>query len=151
MQDDEQLPAISAESIRERLRETPLPDHAHAGPHETVREATYRGHHIVVRTTYAIEVDGRPVEGHLGVTDDGRVHYHPVPNLAFPSAIDMVKQLIDVFPDDFAPGALPDEPHDHEGHSHGGDMQHEHGATTDEHSGHEHADHDATEHHEHGA
>ena len=69
---------------------------------ETTREADYKGHHIVIRTTYQIEVDDKPVTGHMGVTDDGRVHYHPVPNISFPSALDMVKQLIDVFPDDFA-------------------------------------------------
>ena len=69
---------------------------------ETIREADYEGHHIVIRTTYQIEVDGKPVTGHMGVTDDGKVHYHPVPNISFASALDMVKQLIDIFPDDFA-------------------------------------------------
>jgi hypothetical protein len=67
----------------------------------SVREDQYKGHHITVRTTYDIRVDGVPVTGHLGVTNDGRVHYHPVPNVSFASAIDLVKQLIDVFPDDF--------------------------------------------------
>jgi hypothetical protein len=68
---------------------------------ESVREDDYLGHHIVVRTRYEIEVDGRHVTGHLGVTNDGRVHYHAVPNLSFPSAIAMVRCLIDAFPDDF--------------------------------------------------
>ncbi|HTJ54869.1 MAG TPA: hypothetical protein VL380_05585 [Nitrosospira sp.] len=68
---------------------------------ETIREADYEGHHIVIRTTYQIEVDGKPVTGHMGVTDDGKVHYHPVPNISFASALDMVKQLINIFPDDF--------------------------------------------------
>jgi hypothetical protein len=68
---------------------------------ESVREDDYKGHHIVVRTRYEIEVDGRQVTGHLGVTNDGRVHYHAVPNLSFPSAIAMVRRLIDAFPDDF--------------------------------------------------
>ncbi len=66
----------------------------------SVREAEYKGHHIVVRTTYDIRIDGKPVTGHMGVTNDGRVHYHPVPNVSFSSAIDLVKQLIDIFPDD---------------------------------------------------
>ena len=70
-------------------------------PTESVREADYQGHHIVVRTSYQIEVDGKMLMGHMGVTNDGRVHYHPVPNLAFTSAIDLVKQLIDIFPGDF--------------------------------------------------
>lgn len=69
---------------------------------DSVREADYQGHHIVVRTHYEIEVDGRAVTGHMGVTNDGHVHYHPVPNMSFASAIDLVKQLIDVFPDDFS-------------------------------------------------
>ena len=81
----------------------------HHGGGETVREAQYEGHHIVVRTTYHVAVDGRPITGHMGVTDDGQVHYHAVPNLAYASAIDLLKALIDIFPDDFsprAPGAL---------------------------------------------
>jgi len=67
-----------------------------------VRKAEYQGHHIVVRTQYQIEVDGQMLMGHMGVTNDGQVHYHSVPNLSFASAVDLVKQLIDIFPDDFA-------------------------------------------------
>ena len=81
----------------------------------SVREAEYKGHYITVRTTYDIRVDGRPVTGHLEVTNDGHVHYHPVPNLSFASAVDLVKQLIDVFPDDFnghAPGGDGHEAHE---------------------------------------
>src|SRR6476660_3271658 len=33
---------------------------------ESIREAHYKGHHIVVKTHYEIEVDGRLVMGHLG-------------------------------------------------------------------------------------
>jgi hypothetical protein len=122
--DTNEFPDLDPDVIPERVRELCLPGHAHPGAHETVREVDYRGHHIVVRTTYAIEVDGKPIEGHLGVTNDGNVHYHPVPNLAFPSAIDMVKQLIDTFPDDFGDGTDPDggeqghNEHDHGGHEH---------------------------------
>lgn len=68
---------------------------------ESVRKADYKGHRIIVRTRYEIEVDGRLVMGHMGVSNDGQVHYHPVPNLSFASAVDLVKQLIDIFPDDF--------------------------------------------------
>ena len=72
---------------------------AQHGPHRkaaSVRTEEYRGHHIVVKTQYDIEVDGQPVMGHMGVTNDGHVHYHPVPNLSFASAVDMVKAIIDV-------------------------------------------------------
>ena len=87
-----------------RLQQDQGHRHGHGDPMQSTREADYHGHHIVVRTTYHIEVDGTPIEGHLGVTDDGQVHYHAVPNLSFASAIDLVKQLVDTFPDDFATG-----------------------------------------------
>lgn len=74
--------------------------HRH-GDMDSVREAHYAGHHIVVRTRYQVEVDGRMLMGHMGVTNDGQVHYHPVPNVSFSSAVDLVKRLIDIFPDDF--------------------------------------------------
>jgi acetamidase/formamidase len=101
----------SAYLPRVKDSEPPAGTHPQHGPKETVREATYQGHRIVIRTTYEIEVDGEPVSGHLGVANDGRVHYHPVPNLSFPSAVDLVKTLIDTFPDDFEGG---------DGHGHGG-------------------------------
>ena len=69
---------------------------------ETIRETNHHGHHIVVKTRYEISVDGRKVLGHLGVSNDGHVHYHPIPNLSFASALDMVKAIIDVFPHQFA-------------------------------------------------
>lgn len=72
------------------------------------READYKGHHIVVRTTYEVEVDGKRLMGHIGVTDSGQVHYHPVPNVGFASALDLVRKIIDVFPDEFAPGGQPE-------------------------------------------
>jgi hypothetical protein len=77
--------------------------HAHGGA-ETLREADYKGHRIEICTKYTIKVDGKPVTGHIGVSNDGQVHYHAVPNLEFDSAIDLVKKLIDVFPADFRGG-----------------------------------------------
>ena len=80
----------------------------HHGESVVTREADYKGHHIVVRTKYEVEIDGKPLMGHMGVTDSGSVHYHPVPNMSFASALDMVRKIIDVFPDDFGPGAKRD-------------------------------------------
>ena len=96
-------PAVYLEEVKRRREGAPPAGHGHRGPIETVREDHYRGRHIVVRTTYEIAVDGRPVTGHLNVGNDGRVHYHAVPNLSFASAIDLVRQLIDTFPEDFRP------------------------------------------------
>ena len=69
---------------------------------ETIRTVDYQGHHIVIGTTYRIEVDGRPVGGHFVVTDDGQVQCHALPNYTFSSAVDMVKSMVDVFPEDFS-------------------------------------------------
>jgi hypothetical protein len=88
--------------------------HRHGGMLETVRQSDYERRHIVITTSYMIEVDGKPVTGHMGVGNDGRVHYHPVPNLSFASAVDLVKRVIDVFPEEFPPAA------DAPGHHHGG-------------------------------
>ena len=99
------------------------PGHGHGSGMETVRESSYRGHHIVIRTTYRIEVDGRAIVGHIGVTNDGQVHYHPIPNLGFASAVDLVKQLIDTFPDDFEASTGPGE------HGTRREPGHEHGDT----------------------
>ena len=107
-------PESLARHVRQNAPEMRQTQHPHGGAMESVREDTYGGHHIVVRTSYRIEVDGVPVEGHLGVTNDGQVHYHAVPNLSFASAIDLVKQLIDTFPEDFQSGSGG---HEHEGGS----------------------------------
>ena len=116
-------PDAVVERLAEQRPELTQRGHGHDSSMESVREATYRGHHIAIRTTYRIEVDGRPIVGHMGVTNDGQVHYHPIPNLGFASAVDLVKQLIDTFPEDFEAGAAPGQPdpgHEH-GHGHGHD------------------------------
>jgi hypothetical protein len=71
------------------------------GPVESVREDDYQGHHIVVRTSYQITVDGRPVTGQIHLSNEGQVGYHGLPNMTFDSAVGLVKALIDRFPQDF--------------------------------------------------
>ncbi len=91
--------------------------HHHGGGMQSVREDTYRGHKITIRTSYAIEVDEKPIEGHIEVTNGGQVHYHALPNYTFDSAMDLVKKLIAAAPEDFTDGATP-LPHGHP-HGHG--------------------------------
>ena len=90
--------------------------HAHEHAAESMRETTYKGHHIRIVTMYRIEVDGVPITGHLLVTNAGTVHYHAIPNQEFASAVDMVKRIIDLSPEGFTPdaGGHGDHPH-HEG------------------------------------
>jgi hypothetical protein len=68
-----------------------------------LRTATYKGHQIAIRTTYEITIDGQPLEAHMAVSNDGRVHYHGLPNYSSSSGIDLMKEVIDAFPDDFPP------------------------------------------------
>lgn len=119
--EDELRAAATTEALTGYLRQAdPRPQelHAHGRGLESVRRDTYRGHDIVVRTTYSIEVDGTPLGGHLEVANNGLVHHHAVPNYVFASAIDLVKQLIDTFPDDFDGRSGGDHGHgDRGGHS----------------------------------
>ena len=66
-------------------------DHAKS----SLREAMHRGRHIVVETHYEITVDGEALLAHLGVSEDGSVHYHGLPNYAFASMMDLVRKVID--------------------------------------------------------
>jgi hypothetical protein len=99
-----------------RAKKALMDMHEHA-PAETIRTVDYQGHRIVIGTTYRIEVDGRRVGGHFVVTDEGQVQCHALPNYTFSSAVDMVKAMVDVFPEDFSGTPGPGE---HEHGSHGG-------------------------------
>ena len=94
------------------------PPHTGAHGHPTptsVREVTYKGRTIRIETTYSITVDGQPVTGHVMVNNEGKVHYHAIPNQEFTSAVDMVKRVIDLTPP-AEPGNSPSNPPDHDHH-----------------------------------
>jgi len=111
--------AADPEVLGQYLADLPEPAHAHEAD-ERVDE--YKGHRIVIATHYEITVDGKPVPSHLGVGQDGSVHSHDLPPYQFTSAVDAVRVLIDVYPDEFPPpdghdGGEHEHPHDH---GHGG-------------------------------
>ena len=108
MDGDELAREATVESMRASIAQygqpTPEEEHAHGGQGPaSVREAEYLGHRIVIKTSYEIEIDGKPLRAHVGVDNGGMVHYHGIPNNRFRSAIDLVKHIIDAFPDDFPP------------------------------------------------
>lgn len=72
-----------------------------AGGAQSVRKDAYRGHEIEIVTTYKILVDGRKIRAPLGVDASGQVHCHSLPNYQTASAVDMVRALIDGFPEEF--------------------------------------------------
>ena len=63
----------------------------------TIRETTYMGREIRIETSYKITIDGEPFKTHVGVSNDGKVHYHGLPQYSFSSAIGMIKKIIRVF------------------------------------------------------
>ena len=88
----------------------------HNGHHSngSVREAHYKGHHIVIKTTYDVKVDGKPFNAPLNVSNTGNVEYHGMPNVGFASAIDLMRSVIDLFPGEFAKkGRRPPAGHHH--------------------------------------
>lgn len=70
----------------------------HASP---PRVTTHNGHKIFLETIYRVTVDGKKVELGIMVDDEGHVHCHSLPNYQFQSALDMVRAIIDQFPEDF--------------------------------------------------
>lgn len=73
----------------------------HKGHAASVRKAEYKNHTIAIKTQYEIRIDGRLAPIPLAVDLDGRVMCHALPTYSFQSAIDLVKQIIDNYPDDF--------------------------------------------------
>ena len=110
--------AASADELREAAAAH------HAGPVAAVRTVSHGGHEIVIRTTYEITVDGEPFEAHVTVDNSGRVHYHGLPTRDFESTVDLVKKVVDYFPDDFGRGTGPPPTN---GHDHGAGHHHEGG------------------------
>ena len=76
---------------------------AHRGSMASIRTDSYKGYDIRVETSYKISVDGKPLSGHVDLTNSGQIHYHPLPNLSAASAVEMVHAIIDSFPDEFGP------------------------------------------------
>lgn len=69
---------------------------------ESIRKDEYKGHKIVIVTKYEIEVDSKKIFPPMHVSNNGSVGAHILPNYASSSAIDLVKTLIDCFPEEFA-------------------------------------------------
>jgi hypothetical protein len=75
--------------------------HGHDNKLESVRRDQYKGHKIIITTTYDIEVDDKKIFPPVHVSNNGSVGTHSLPNYAANSAIELVKTLIDCFPEEF--------------------------------------------------
>jgi hypothetical protein len=69
-------------------------EHGH-GAAESVREFEHRGHRVRVVTRYEVTIDGRPWEQTIHVQRDGTVMYHGLPQYVVPSAVDLIRGVID--------------------------------------------------------
>jgi hypothetical protein len=103
----------------------------HGHPMESVRTATHLGHEIVIKTCYEITVDGKPLATPLSVGNDGTLHTHALPEYGFSSAVDLVKTIVEIFPDEF-PDVEPGHGH-HDPESSSGQQGHGHGGHAHEH------------------
>jgi hypothetical protein len=70
----------------------PTPTDSHGN---TVRRFEHRGHAVTIVTHYEVTIDGKPWERHLGVLNNGSVVYHGLPQYAVPSAVDLIRTVID--------------------------------------------------------
>jgi hypothetical protein len=70
----------------------PPPSHGHG---TGVRRFEHRGHEVEIVTHYEVTIDGEPWHQHLMVLDDGSVTYHGLPQYAIPSAVDLIRTVID--------------------------------------------------------
>ncbi|MFF1278805.1 hypothetical protein ACFVZC_36445 [Streptomyces marokkonensis] len=112
MTPEELAAAADPATLGNYLSALPEPPHHH-GPLTSVRHDVFQGHHIMIRTTYEVTVDGAPLTAPLVVSDDGQVHSHALPTYEFLSATDTIRALIGNFPDDFPGGVRPaDDDHD---------------------------------------
>jgi len=89
----------------------PQPEHPHPGPTSSVRVEEYKGHHISITTTYDITIDGKPASAHIGVSNRGMTHTHGLPAYEFASVVDLVKAVIDNFPNEFLSSQPGDDMH----------------------------------------
>ena len=109
-------------SLEQAKKSSPLFKKLLAGHHgghaqgNSVREDHHKGHHIVIKTNYEVTVDGKRFTAPLDVSNAGTVQYHGIPTMAFASAIDLMKCIIDQFPEDFPGGThkkgSPKDDHD---------------------------------------
>jgi hypothetical protein len=69
------------------LAHLPRPPHRHPIPVTVVREDGYRGHHVVITSTYEMTVDSAHFPVHIGLSDDGSAHSHGMPAYAHDIAV----------------------------------------------------------------
>lgn len=73
-------------------------------PPSIVREFEHRDHLVRIETHHVITIDGQPFIAHIQLDEDGQAGTHALPYESFASLTDLIRRLIDVYPDDFKAG-----------------------------------------------
>lgn len=66
-----------------------------------IREFIHGGHIVKIITSYQVEVDGQLVHAHLSVDKNRQVYTHVTPFVTYASAVDLMKAVIDSYPESF--------------------------------------------------
>jgi len=93
-----------------------MEDHGMPHEHSNVRAVQHDDHSITIATSYQIEVDGKPVDLHAIVANDGTLICHTTPYVTYDSAVDLVETIIDRFPKVFQTDGGGHDEHGHAGH-----------------------------------
>jgi hypothetical protein len=88
--------------------------------HSSVRRVEHAGHRLEVHTYYRIFIDGQEFPDPIHVGDDGRVHYHGIPQYSAASAVDLVKMIAERLEEGEPPPLIGEPQHgqDHHNHDH---------------------------------
>jgi len=87
----------------------------HDMPIESIREFVHKNHKVSIKTTYEILVDGKRLTGHIYVDDFGNVSCHSFPTYSFSSTADLIKKIIDKFPQNLELDSEKKEKHQEHG------------------------------------
>ena len=109
-------------------------DHGEPGESLSVRVAHAAGHEIRIETRYRIFIDDQPFPDPIHVTDDGSVHYHGLPQYALPSAVALLKLIVERMTEAEPPPPIGEPAGPDGGHGgHGVDHDHDHDGPDHEH------------------
>ncbi len=84
--------------------------HGHHGKMKTKRTLEHLGNAIEIETTYAIKINGVVYKTHVMLGEDGGLTTHAIPYRIFQSMPDLIKALIELYPNEF---------NNHQNHHHG--------------------------------
>ena len=96
------------------------PERMHDGHPVSVRRAEHAGHTIEIETTYRILIDGVEFPDPIHVENDGSVRYHGLPQYSSPSAIELMKRVVERMADGEPPPLVGAPGPGHGSGGHGG-------------------------------